>query len=147
MRAAQETVEELIARLRKEFEFISKEAEGIVLYGSHAAGRADARSDIDICIIRPKTREILNTIYAKVGGKYDIQVFENLPLYIKMGVIQNYMVIYGDEPAISYYLYGFRKQWDEMKYRIISNRFSTVSEMVMTRRKWLEKGRQVPVKA
>ncbi len=136
----------LIAGLKKDFEFISGEVEGILLYGSHAKGTADMRSDIDICIIKPKMR-VLNRIFAKVGGKYDIKIFEDLPLYVKMDIIENYRVIYGSEPEISYYFYSFRKKWEDMKYRIMNNRFSSASEMAAERRKWFDARRQIPIKA
>lgn len=131
-------VEKLISRLKKEFVFIKDEVEGILLYGSYAKNTADERSDVDICIIKPRTRGILQRIFKKVGDRYDIKIFEDLPLYVKMNIIENYMVIYGDEPSISYYLYGFRKNWEYMRYRVMNNKFRTVSEMDVTRRKWLE---------
>lgn len=139
-------VEKLISKLNKEFEFINDEVEGILLYGSCAMNTADERSDIDICIIKPGTHGILQRIFQKVGDKYDIKIFEDLPLYIKMNIIENYRVIYGDEPSISFYLYGFRKNWEDMRYRIMSNKFRTVSEMENKRRKWLETRRQIPIK-
>jgi len=130
--------EELIIMLKKDFEFIKHDAEGILLYGSHAMNTANKRSDIDICLIKPQTTGILKRIFQKVGGKYDIKIFEDMSLYVKMKIIENYRVIYGDEPSISYYLYHFRKNWEDMGYRISSNRFKTVTDMTLTRRKWLE---------
>src|SRR3989304_8844817 len=139
--------EVLIVSLKKDFEFISSEAEGILLYGSHAKGTADWRSDIDICIIKPKKHEVLNSIFAKVGGKYDVKIFEDLPLYVKMDIIENCRVIYGSEPEFFYYFYRFRKKWEDMKYRIMSNRFSSASEMAVARRKWFDARRQISIKA
>ena len=139
--------EELILKLKKEFEFIKDDAQGILLYGSCATDTANERSDIDICLIKPQTAGILNRIFQKVGGRYDIKIFEDLPLYVKMDVIENYRVIYGNEPSISYYLYHFRKNWEDMRYRITSNRFKTVTDMTTTRRKWLETRRQVSYKS
>ncbi len=139
--------EVLIASIKKDFEFISTEVEGILLYGSHAKGSADRRSDIDICIIKPKKHEVLTRILAKVGGKYDVKIFEDLPLYVKMDIIENSRVIYGSEPEISYYFYCFRKKWEDMKYRIMNNRFNSVSEMAAVRRKWLDAKRQISIKA
>ncbi len=132
------SLDALLAMLKKEFEFISSDVEGILLYGSYARSNADERSDIDICIIKPKKRDVLIRIFAKVGDRYDVKIFEELPLYVKIGVIENYRVIYGNEPEISYYLYRFMKKWDDIRYRIMSNRFSTASEMAITRRKWLD---------
>jgi predicted nucleotidyltransferase len=137
----------LLASLKKEFKFICSEVEGILLYGSYAKSTADKRSDIDICIIKPRKREVLTRIFAKVGGRYDVKIFEDLPLYVQIDIIENYRVIYGNEPDISYYFYGFRKKWEDMRYRIMSNRFRSASEMAVARRKWLETTRQIRVKA
>jgi predicted nucleotidyltransferase len=139
--------EVLLGVLKKDFEFISSELLGILLYGSYAKNTADKRSDIDICIVKPRKREVLTRIFAKVGSKYDVKIFEDLPLYVKMDIIGNYGVIYGSEPEISYYLYHFRKEWEDMRYRIMSNRFRTASEMADARRKWLDTRRQIPIKA
>jgi predicted nucleotidyltransferase len=138
--------EELILRLKKDLEFIKDDTQGILLYGSCASNIANERSDIDICLIKPRTTGILNRIFQKVGGRYDIKIFEDLPLYVKMDIIENYRVIYGNEPPISYYLYHFRKNWEDMRHRINSNRFKTVTDMTTTRRKWLETRRQVSYK-
>ncbi|PWB54318.1 MAG: nucleotidyltransferase domain-containing protein [Candidatus Methanoperedenaceae archaeon] len=139
--------EELIIKLKREFEFIKDDVEGILLYGSCAMNTANERSDIDICLIKPRTKGILNRIFQKVGGRYDIKIFEDLPLYVQIEVIRNYRVIYGDEPSISYYFYHFRKNWEDMSYRITGNRFKTVTEMTTTRRKWLETRGQVSYKS
>jgi predicted nucleotidyltransferase len=133
--------EKLITDLQKEFEFIKYEVMGILLYGSFAKETADSRSDIDICLIKPADQGKLTKIFKKTGGKYDVKIFEDLPLYVKMGIIENYKIIYGDEPRISYYLYGFRKNWNDMRYRIMSNKFRSLSDMELTRRKWRERRR------
>lgn len=140
-------VEKLILKLQKEFEFIKDDVEGILLYGSYAIEKADFRSDIDICIIKPIKSGILQRVLKKVGATYDIKIFEDLPLYIKIDIIEHYRIIHGDEPKLSYYLYGFRKKWEDMRQRIMDNRFHSASEMEMTRRKWLGTRRQIPVKA
>jgi len=140
-------IENLIIKLQKEFEFIKDDVEGILLYGSCAIEKADFRSDIDICIIKPRKGGILQRVLRKVGAKYDIKIFEDLPLYIQIDIIEHYRIIHGDDPMLSYYFYGFRRKWEDMRHRIMENRFHSVSEMEMTRRKWLETRRQIHVKA
>ncbi len=126
-----------IASLKNDFEFISRDVSGVLLYGSHAKGVADMRSDIDICIVKPRSNKVIERIFAKLGDKYDVKVFEYLPVYVKMEVIGNYKVIFGSEPDISYYFYGFRKLGQDMKNRILANRFSSAREMVTMRKRWL----------
>jgi len=43
--------------------------------------------------------------------KYEIKIFELLPLYLKTDIINNYHVLFGDEPSISEYFFTFRKIW------------------------------------
>lgn len=126
-----------IASLKNDFEFISRDVSGILLYGSHAKMIADRRSDIDICIVKPRSRKVMERIFAKLGNKYDVKAFEDLPVYVKMEVISDYKVIFGSEPDISYFFYGFRKLGQDMKNRIFANRFSSAREMVTARKRWL----------
>ncbi|MDD5616777.1 MAG: nucleotidyltransferase domain-containing protein [Candidatus Methanoperedens sp.] len=143
IKAADIGTDTFIASLKNDFEFISRDVSGVLLYGSHAKGSADMRSDIDICIVKPRNPGIVEKIYAKLGDKYDVKIFEDLPAYIKLEVIENYKVIFGSEPDISYYFYGFRKIGQDMKYRISANQFSSVREMVVARKRWLNARRQV----
>lgn len=143
MKAADIETDTFMSSLINDFKFIKKDVSGILLYGSHAKGSEDMRSDIDICIVKPGNPGILKKIYAKLGDKYDIKIFEDLPAYIKSGVIENYKVIFGSESDISYYFYRFRKLGQDMKNRISSNQFSSVREMVMARKRWLNARRQV----
>jgi len=52
----------------------------------------------------------LGRVFERVGGKYDIKKLEDLPLHIKMDIINNHQVIIGDEVELSYYFYRFRKE-------------------------------------
>jgi predicted nucleotidyltransferase len=63
---------------------------GILIYGSWARGEEDQRSDVDICLVAPAgdgvklTRKALSLTR---DDRFDIRVFEMLPLYLKMAVI------------------------------------------------------------
>jgi len=59
---------------------------GILLYGSRAQGCRSERSDIDICIVAPDNDYVLRRINKKLGGKYDVKVFEKMPLYIQIEI-------------------------------------------------------------
>jgi hypothetical protein len=60
--------------------------------------------------------------------KFDVRVFELFPIDIKISIIQNYEVIFGDPLEISEYFYHVRKKWDDCKHRILSNQFSSYRE-------------------
>ena len=45
-----------------------------------------------------------------VTEKYDIKIFETLPLYMKAEVLENAVVVWvDDEPEMMYYLYRWRR--------------------------------------
>ncbi|ASJ12509.1 nucleotidyltransferase domain-containing protein [Thermococcus thioreducens] len=128
----------LMAGLRRDFQEFKDSCMGILLYGSHAKGDATSRSDIDVCLVKPKPG-VYGEVLQKLGGKYDIKVFEELPLYLQIEVIRNHKVIYGDEIELSEYFYRFRKLWKDMEHRIKENRFESVREKIRLRRRAREK--------
>ena len=130
----------LIEQLRGDFRIFKDDCMGILLYGSYAKGEATERSDVDICLVKPKpgTYEM---VLEKLGGKYDIKVFEELPLYVQIDVIKNHIVIYGDELELSEYFYRFRRLWRNMEHRVKENQFKSVREKVKLRRRAREKAK------
>jgi predicted nucleotidyltransferase len=134
----------MLSDLKKDFEFIRDEVEGVLLFGSAAKGELSKRSDIDIALVRPKNKRVLLRVFERLGGKYDVKIFEDLPLYIKMDIIKNHQIIFGDEVELSYYFYRLRKEWKDMEYRIKSNQFKSVVEMINQRRAWLKNERKIP---
>jgi len=132
----------MIEQLKEDFEEFRERCMGILLFGSYAEGEPTKRSDIDVCMVKP-SEGILDAIYDKLGGKYDIKVFENLPLYVKMEVIRHHEVIHGDELDLSEYFYFFRKLWQDMGHRIVENEFKNFAERIRYRRRWLNEKEQI----
>lgn len=120
--------------LTNDFEKYKDSCFGILLYGSVAKREETSRSDIDVCLVKPE-KGIHNEVLSSLGGKYDIKVFEDLPLYIKMDVIKNHEVIFGDELELSEYFYEYRKIWKDMEPRIKKNQFQNIEEKIKKRRK------------
>jgi len=108
----------------------------LIVYGSFLTRHfIPNRSDIDIAIIthqqnKNKSISIWKDTFGKYNEIYDIKVFELLPLYLKMEIIQNYQVIFGDALEISEYFYHYRSIWKDMAARIDANRFETISEQL-----------------
>jgi predicted nucleotidyltransferase len=106
----------------------------VVIYGSFVSKYyIPHRSDIDIAIIthhqnKNKNISVWKDILGEFNEKYDIKVFELLPLYLKMEIIQNYQILFGDLLEISEYFYHYRSIWKDMSVRIETNRFKTISE-------------------
>lgn len=132
----------MLERVKADFEEFDEGCRGIVLFGSYAEGEQTKRSDIDVCIIKPM-EGILDAIYDKRGGKYDIKVFENLPLYIKQDVIRTHEVVLGNELDLSEYFHFFRKLWQDVEHRIMENEFNTIAERKRYRRRWLHEKEKI----
>jgi len=117
-------------RIAVDFAFLADdggEVLAMLLFGSAARGDADQRSDRDICIVAPELRDartrrlILRSVFDRVdvtGKHYDLWFFEELPLYMKIRVIEHHEVILcRDLPALYEYLYFYRKLWGDQKHR------------------------------
>jgi uncharacterized protein len=92
----------------------------IVLFGSQTTENLDS-SDIDICIVLPNTSisKSLSVTWKLLGDKYDVKIFEELPLYIQADVIENHLIIYADnEVELFEYWYKFRKHINTYHHRL-----------------------------
>ena len=106
-----------IKKIKEDFEFISDKVLGVLVYGSRVKGEVNNRSDIDICIVAPNN-DPFKLYKETLPLDYDIKIFENMPLFLKMEVIHNHKVIYtGDIYSLYEYFYGFRKIWNDEKHR------------------------------
>ncbi|TXT58817.1 MAG: hypothetical protein BAJALOKI2v1_300032 [Promethearchaeota archaeon] len=104
-----------------------------VLFGSIVEGSTRPSSDIDVALLsygkeKKKNQKLQMEILGIVPLKYDVRVFELFPITIKMSIIKNYEVIFGNPLEISEYFYKYRKEWDDIKHRIFSNQFSDYLE-------------------
>ena len=105
----------------------------VIIYGSFCTSYFHQRSDIDIAVITRKNLPELNKkIWAELLGKapdkYDVKIFELLPLEIKISAMKNYKVIFGDKLDISEHFYHFRKLWVDVAHRFYENQFSHFHE-------------------
>lgn len=112
-----------LERLKEEFSFLKNEVLGVLLFGSNADNSRVKRSDVDICVVAPKQKQlsILSLVCQKIDiykKKYDVYTFEELPLYMKAEVLRNHKIIVSkDLPKLYEYLYFYQKLWDEQKHR------------------------------
>ncbi|TFG24155.1 MAG: nucleotidyltransferase domain-containing protein [Promethearchaeota archaeon] len=96
---------------------------GILLYGSLAKDQETIKSDVDICIVAPDEDnfELLSFIVGNINvvkKKYDIRIFSELPLHIKIDIIENGILIYSPNKYDLYeYFYFYRKLWADQKHR------------------------------
>ena len=121
-----------IKQIMEDLKFLRRKCD-VVIYGSRVEGGMRPKSDIDVAIISHETEkeqniELQKDLLGEFPLKYDIRIFELLPIYIQISIIENYQVIFGDPLEISEYFYSFRKKWDDCKHRILSNQFSSYRE-------------------
>lgn len=117
--------EELLKQIEQDFSpiILNKEILGILLFGSYAEDMQTNRSDIDICIVAPKEDpgELLSFSLQRVNvnlKKYDVRMFQEFPLYIKIRVIKQGILIYSPNKYDLYeFFYFYRKLWNEQKHR------------------------------
>ena len=120
----------ILTNLKKDLEGISDDVFAILIYGSYAIGDANIRSDIDVCIVlKNNDKEEINNIYRKIlrisakNEKYDIKIFEQMPLFMKIQAIKNGNVIYAKNKAeLEEYFYFFRKLWQDQSVNWIEAR-------------------------
>ena len=73
--------------------FKRKDVLAVLVFGSAAGKNESERSDIDVCIVAPGCRDtfgLLKEVYRNLdvyGKNYDVRLFEDLPLYIKVEVV------------------------------------------------------------
>lgn len=114
---------------------------GVLLYGSHARGEASLRSDIDLCVVAPEVsdsdraalwREFISHFR---DDRYDVRIFELMPLYMKMAVIEEGVVVYSRDVLDLYeYFYPFRRDWDDQKHRQTISREEMISMLRTSKR-------------
>ncbi len=105
---------EFLERIRRELLPLKSYGRAVVLYGSVLTGEfIPGRSDIDVAVVTMKrrgNRALMREVLGRVNpNKYDVRVFELLPLYVKAEVIKNYAVVFGDEGEVGEYFYFWRK--------------------------------------
>ncbi len=114
--------EAAIKKISQDFDFLKPQLLGVFLFGSCVDDSNTIRSDIDICLVvgRRDVKDIFNKVLESgVTEKYDIKIFETLPIYLKAEVMENPILIWAaDEPELSYYLYNWNRMvYDQFKIR------------------------------
>ena len=117
--------EELLTQIKKDFALLikNKDVLGVLLYGSYVDDNQTIKSDIDICVVAPNEddSELLSFILQNINvslKKYDVRLFSELPLYIKIQIIEKGIVIYSPNELDLYeYFYIYRKLWADQAHR------------------------------
>ncbi|MGC9434978.1 MAG: nucleotidyltransferase domain-containing protein [Methanomicrobiales archaeon] len=121
MRTAEELVRHALERLRTVEGY--DRVRFIILYGSVAEGRARESSDIDLCIYydgSPEEGERFRflALCELFDDRYDIQIFGNLPLSVRMEVLRGRIVYCPDERFLYDVAYRTIREFDAFKHRL-----------------------------
>ncbi|WP_245529397.1 nucleotidyltransferase domain-containing protein [Methanofollis liminatans] len=105
----------------------------IVLYGSYAERRATADSDVDLCISYDASPEDSSAFRFRAlselcNDRYDIQIFEQLPLYIRMDVLKGCVLYCPDERFLYDIALETIREFDDFKHRL----YDYIGERVMS---------------
>ena len=116
---------ELLDQIYNDFSNVieKKDILGILLYGSFTKDKNTNKSDVDICIVAPNEdlHQLLSFILQNINvsaKKYDVRIFNELPLYIKIHIIEDGLLIYSSNKLDLYeFFFIYRKLWDDQKHR------------------------------
>lgn len=109
-------VSELVSRMKKDKDILA-----VSVFGSYARG--EHYRDIDICIFL-KGGELGRLGMAKkrlkylseASGNFDIQVFQQLPLYIKHRVLKEGKILFcRDQNKLYDIAHAFIREWEDFK--------------------------------
>ena len=113
---------EFFEEIKKELQPLRKYGKAVVLYGSVLTPYFIPRkSDIDVAVVTMKKENNIKLMHELLGkvnpNKYDVRIFELLPMYIKVEIIKNFKVVYGDKNEVGEYFYFWRKLCKDFERR------------------------------
>lgn len=100
----------------------SEDVEFIFLYGSMATGKSHPGSDIDLCIYHRDTdqeayRFLLSAMSAAGSDIFDIKLFRQLPLYIRVDVFKGKLLYSKDSLKVYEIAYDTLREYEEFEPR------------------------------
>lgn len=95
----------------------------ILLYGSTAEGRSNSGSDIDLAVYYegPPDEASLFRYHALMAlddSRYDLWIFQQLPLYIRVRALRGKILYCPDLPFLYEVAYGTIRDYDAFKHRL-----------------------------
>jgi predicted nucleotidyltransferase len=94
----------------------------IILYGSAAEGGIRKNSDIDLCIDLDAETDFDRSkfrlrVLSELPDNFDVQIFSQLPLYVKKEVLRGKVIFCRDEEYVYNTAMLTIREFDDFKYR------------------------------
>ena len=95
----------------------------IIFYGSAACGEATPDSDLDICIyfedMNDEASRFRFEVLSQIGDdRFDVQIFQQLPLYVRIQILKGVLLFYRDLPFVYETAVLTIKEFDSFKHRL-----------------------------
>lgn len=91
----------------------------VILFGSQALGKANPMSDYDFAVYyEGSTKERFNfcmRLSGILGEKFDIKIFQDLPLYVQKEVLKGKLVYYKDLTFVHNVAYRIIQRFEDFK--------------------------------
>ena len=95
--ASEHSIPDVIEKIRD----IGKDKVRFVLYGSAAKGKLTKLSDLDIAVFfngnKSEKFEFRKKILGRVSNEFDIQIFQDLPLYVQKDILSTGKMMYSED--------------------------------------------------
>jgi len=113
-----EETEKVVEKILK---FGGEHVKFIILYGSKSTNKQTPMSDTDIAVYYDASKEqrfkFRMKILGRVDDNYDIQIFQDLPLYIKKDVIKGKILYTSDKRLVHDISRKTYREFDDFKKR------------------------------
>ena len=95
----------------------------VIVFGSTARGEDTARSDVDVCVVlMPASQTVEQVALSKKRIEYlalfdlDVQIFQQLPLYMRSRVFKDGQVVFARDEDLLYELaLRFAREFEDFK--------------------------------
>lgn len=94
----------------------------VVAFGSWCGPDWSSRSDVDIALVTRSRDRRANerTWWESLGrapDRYDVRVFELLPIHVRVDIALRHVVVFGDPGEIGEYFHPAFRQWTDVQQR------------------------------
>ncbi len=110
-----EEINEFMIKLRKMPDF--DKVKFVILFGSYASGKQNKFSDIDFAVYYEGNGKERYEFRKNISDneKFDVQIFQDLPLYVRINVLKGKVIYFSDEKFVYDIFYETIKKYEDFK--------------------------------